>query len=320
MIKPACLIVLAIGFTAGAVCAQDKPQPKRLIERAKRPTFSERDWDGVYFENLFEQGLVGSRPADFGKSRAVKPTAEPAVSAAEPEKSGAGWSQLISSQAIEDEIKKTHLELDALITTPQNFKTENGKVRACFSRLSTWFGIIAEYDESVRWKAEAPAVRDAFAQAAANAQTSSDEAFANAKTERDQLAELIRGGKLSAGSAAANSVEMNWSHWVDRVSLMTRLEMAFTERLKPWTSNQAEFAGHSEEVLHEANIVAAIGNTLTQDGLEDADDEDYTRHAHEMMAAAKALQEALQANQFDGASSAVNRIGQDCSNCHEAFR
>ncbi len=321
IIKPAWLIVLALGCVEGAVWGQDKPQPKRQIERAKRPTFNERDWDGVYFENLFDQGLVGSRPENFGRKIAPsKPVALSANGDGEAAALGAGWSQWISGQALEDEVKKTHLELDALITTPQNFKTENGKIRECFSRLATWFGIIAEYDDSVRWKADATFARDAFAQAAANARTSSDEAFANAKSQRDQLAELIRGGKLSSNSSAATSVEMNWTHWVDRVAMMTRLEAAFTERLKPWTSNAAEFAGHSEEVLHEANLVAAIGNTLLQVGLEDADDDEYMRHAREMTAAAKSLQEALQTNQFEAASSAVNRLGQACSNCHEAFR
>ncbi len=311
-------VLWVFAFTLTSGIAQEKSVPKRQVERAKRPIFSERDWDGIYFEDLFQQGLVGPRPENFGKS----PTAPKAVAPlAETEKgdngaASSGWSMLISSQTIEDEVKKSHLELDALITTSQKFKTENDKVRESFSFLATLFAIIAEYDDNVRWKEDAPSARDAFAQAAANAQTSSDEAFASARTQRDQLAELIRGGKLAGG----NSGEMNWTHWTDRIALMKRLDTSFEQRLKPWTSSMGDLNGHAEEVLHEANIVAAIGQVLIQTGLDEADDEEYAKFAQEMSAAAIELQSALQANQFDAASSAVNRLGKACNDCHEAYR
>ncbi len=308
--------VIAVAVACGI--AQEKPAPKRQVERAKRPIFSARDWDGIYFEDLFQQGLVGPRPENFGKSKPAPKNATPLVNTENGDSPAAfsGWSTLISSQAIEDEVKKTHLELDTLITTSQKFKTDSGKVRESFSLLATLFAIIAEYDDNVRWKAEAASARDAFAQAAANAQTSSDEAFANARTQRDQLAELIRGGKLAGG----NSGEMDWTHWTDRVALMKRLDESFDKRLKPWTSSAEEMNRHSDEILHDANIVAAIGRVLTQTGLEEADDEEYAKFAREMSAAAKELQSAMQANQFDAASSAVNRLGKACNDCHEVYR
>lgn len=312
--------ILLIGLIcAPPAIAQEKPQPKRLIERAKRPIFSERDWDGIYFENLFDQGLVGDRPKDFGMARASKKPPAPAAGDESENASPAGWSQWISGQTLEDEVKRMQLELDELVTTPENFKTENAKVRASFAQLATWFGIIAEFDDSVRWQSDAAGARDMFAQAAASAQNSSDEAFASAKSARDQLAELVRGEKLRS-DAGRGSAEMNWTHWADRVSLMTRLETAFTERLKPWTSNESEFRGHADELPQEAEIVAAVSHVLLLDGLDDAEDEDYVRHSNEMTQAARDLRTAVENLQFEPASNSVNRMGQACSNCHEAFR
>jgi heme oxygenase len=321
MIKAGAVICLA-AMCLQSTWAQEQAPPKRVVERVKRPRFSQRDWDAVYFEDLFTQALVGERPATLGQARA--PLASPSAAShansdpGDQNISGA-WSQLVSSQAIEDEIKKTHLELDSLVTTPQKFKTDNALIRRDLSLLSTMFAIVAEYDDTVRWKDEAETARDAFAQAAANAQTSSPEAFASASARRDMLAEMIRGEKLSQGTGAT-SAQMDWTHWADRVVLMNRLNTSFESRLKPWTSNPTEFSSHVDDILHEANIAAAIGHALVQDGLDDADDDNYRQFAAQMSQAARDIQAAVQENNYDAASSGVNRLGQACSNCHETYQ
>ena len=56
-----CLIVTCI--VSGAVASTVMQERKtKKVTRIKRPTFTQRDWDGIYFENLFEEGLVGDRP------------------------------------------------------------------------------------------------------------------------------------------------------------------------------------------------------------------------------------------------------------------
>lgn len=313
---------IVIGFILGPSIAsmgsaQDKPDRPKTVTRAKRPVFTERDWSGIYFQDLFAEGLDGARPQNFGQRQ--KPTVPAAIEVVSEngESATSGWAEWISSSALEDEIKNAHLELESLVNTVQSFNSDAAKVRESLSRLATWFAIVAEFNDTVRWKADAVAARDGLAQAAANARTTSSDAFASVQAQKEQLAELIRGGKFAAGSAAS---EMNWTHWVDRVALMSRLEIAVTERLKPWTSNEAEFAAHQEEILHEANVAAAIGQALVQSGVIDADDDEYAGFAKSMSQAAKELQAALETNQFAEASSAANRMGKACADCHEAYR
>jgi hypothetical protein len=310
------LVAMLLGAWVEASWAQPKP---RVVERAKRPQFSERDWEGVYFQDLFREGLVGPRPQHFG--------AKPPVAVAQPSNDNGpapggaadSWSALISPGAIEDEIKRLHLELDPLVTTPQAFKTDNTKIRYLFHRLATLFAIISQYDETVRWKDDAPAVRDGLAQAAANARTSSEAAFANAKAQRDRLSELVRGGKwseITEGSVA----ELDWPLWAERSAVMQRLEAGFDERLKPWTSSAAEFAQHPDEILHEAQMASALGRVLVQTGMPDAEDDEYMTQARQMSNAGLELRKALEASDWESASSAVNKIGQSCTNCHESYR
>jgi len=70
-----------VAFVTGsmaAVAVQDKTPKSPPVKRVKRPHFTERDWDGIYFENLFEEGLVGERPnpVEPGQLAKPKPTKE----------------------------------------------------------------------------------------------------------------------------------------------------------------------------------------------------------------------------------------------------
>jgi hypothetical protein len=307
------------GHGNGAWCLVFQETPPRRVERANRPQFNPSDWEGVYFPDLFREGLVGARPPTLGRPSPAAVVPDEPKPNAEAAPSGVLWADVISAQALEDEIKKGSLALSAAITTPQAFKTAHGAVRESLFVLSTAFGIVSEYEEDVRWKAEAPAVLAGLARAAANARTNSDEAFASARLHSEQLAELIRGGKLD-GTAESPPEGRTWNAWTDRISLMKRLEIAFEERLKPWTSNEQEFGSRIEEISHEANWVAAIGRVLCQPTLDDAEESEYVADAQAMSAAAKAVRDALQNNNYEAASGAVNRLGQACSDCHEAYR
>ena len=76
----------------------------RTVQRVKRPLFTKRDWDGIYFENLFEQGLVGDRPSagQIGSQPTVAsddndPNNDPPT---QPMDNGLRWSQVITTDVL----------------------------------------------------------------------------------------------------------------------------------------------------------------------------------------------------------------------------
>ncbi len=301
-------------FSSSSWGQADQKPP--VVERARRPVFSPRDWDGIYFQNLFAEGLVGSRPEKFGK-----PATTPADSVAAPElpaSAGGAWSSLITGAVIEDEIKALQGELDQAVTTPTKFKSENAKVRRVLTQLATLFAIIAEYDGDVRWKDTAVDARTAFARAAAAARTTTDAAYQTAKSQKENLNELIRGGKFAPPSGGEELA--GWTSWANRSEVMDRLELGFTERLRPWTSSESEFQANLDQVVHEVSLIGALAQILTQTGMDDADDAAYTEHAQTMKAAAIELRKAALTPTYVGIAAAADRIGQACSNCHEAYR
>ena len=101
---------------------QTKTVPK--VTRAKRPIFTERDKDGIFFDNVFDEALVGNRPA----AGAVETPAGPTFGQS-PASGGGGaesfaWSQYIDSDVLETEIKRLQRKVSQEVTSPTKYKTE----------------------------------------------------------------------------------------------------------------------------------------------------------------------------------------------------
>ena len=304
----------------GATVVQDKA-PKK-VKRVKKPVFTERDSDGIFFNNLFEEGLVGKRPsADSLKKKPSSVAGVPAVAGNRETASAGGafaWSKFIERNVIEDEVKSLEQRLQKIVTTPGRFKSEYGTARQTYSTLSMLFAIISEYDSDVRWKKDSRVAQLAFSRAAAVSRTGTQQAYQNAKICKEDLTELIRGGNFSG--KAPTSPAVDWSQVVDRGTLMELLEDSFAETLKPGTGSKTEMNKKASAILHQANLVAAIGQALTKDGMDEAEEEDYSKYAVEMSKAAMELSAAVKVKDYDTAAAAVNTINQSCSNCHDEWR
>jgi cytochrome c556 len=299
-------------FTSG------QEQTSKPVPRVQRPTFSKSDWDGIYFENLFEEGLVGERPQTLSPNTAapaasVVPQSMPASDAI----TGAVWNQLISSTTIEDEVKSIQKQLVTEITTPIRFKSDYPKAHRHFSALSMLFAIISQYESAVRWKEDAARAQVAFWRAASNARVGTTQAYESCKSRTELLNELVRGGKFVGEEKAPD--DLDWSSVVDRNPLMHRLQESI-DRLKASTSSKSEFSKHAAETIHEAELLAAIALVLAQENMTDADDEGYRVYAHSLQKFAQAAAQSAKSNDFDSVSAAINNAAQACDACHGEWR
>ncbi|MCH2180202.1 MAG: cytochrome c [Mariniblastus sp.] len=316
------LLATTFAGHSGAYAYQDAPAtPPTLIQRAKRPNFTEREWNGIYFENLFRDALVGNRPEPQASAAMTQngPSAPNTVDKpSNPENASAfSWSDHIDSTVIEDEVKTLQQRLVADITTPGRFKSDYGKIHHSYSMLSMLFGIVYEYDKDVRWKELSAVAQPAFARAAANSRVGSLQAYNNAKLQRDNLTEMVRGGRFNDNEKSIEAID--WPSAVNRSPMMLQLETTLGI-LKPHLSNQTEFTQNSETIYHGANLISAMGQVLCQTDMEAADEEDYAAYAQEMSAAAQKVIEGTKTNNYDLASEGFNLIEQSCSNCHDEWR
>ncbi|MEC9096468.1 MAG: hypothetical protein VX776_07545 [Planctomycetota bacterium] len=317
MKSPKRILFLLMVFVLPAIWAyaQTKPQVKRV----KLPDFKNRlDLKNIFFDNpqarLEGPRQINTAPMNNGGSNDI---AGPPDSN-EGSKNVGAWASLISSTTLEDEIKATKLEVDRVVGVPGKFKGGDYQAaRLHFSTLAAMFGVITEYDGDVRWKKQATGARDAFGKVAANCKVGTDASYNESKLRKADLEDLVGG---ASPDLKPNPDDFSWAKLIDRTPIMQRLEIAFNERLKPWTSDATTFESNVDKVFHEAEIVAALSEMLVKPEMQDGEDEDYMNFSSSMKAAARDIVDAVKLNDAERASKAVGEISKACTECHEYYR
>jgi hypothetical protein len=229
------------------------------------------------------------------------------------------WSKLISSATVEDLIKAQVTPLEEQTKTPSVFKGGgNHHARVNFSILAMMFGVVQQFDADVRWKKDAVGLRYMFGRAGVNCKVGTENSFKEAKTRTEQLAELVKGGKVDVPKVEP---EFQWAETVNRPPLMTRMgKEGFNVAAKTWTSDKGEFNKNQAALLKEAELLAVIAHVIQHESYEFADDEGYLNVAKELEQRAIELAEAVKAKEFERAQSAAGKVNKACSDCHEGYR
>lgn len=290
----------------------------RKPERATPPKFQANEFSGVFFPDPIAQ-LQGPPPTAESMANRANTESNANGDAPESDSLGSGndvWKQMISAQTIEDLIKESKSRVDGVITTPAKFAGGGySAARREFTLLGSLMAIIAQYPDEIRWKGSAPYARTVFSRMAANCKVGTQQVFNEAKQRQQDLSDLLKGTKLSG-----NPEETNWADTADRGPAMQILEWALRENLAPNTNSEDSFNGNMEEVVKYAELVAAYGLILQQEGMTDADDESYVQFAKAMVAAANETLKGVRSKDADLARSAVAKIDQSCNKCHETYR
>jgi hypothetical protein len=304
---------LVVSQGVGLLAAEHWDKPKR----ARPPKWS-ADVMEAFFEDAREK-LEGERP-DYAANSAIAASQSPASSQGSAPQAPAAfaWSKIIDAETLETEIKRLAQAVTQDVTSPSEFK--GGAYQKCrrhFSVLATLFAIAAEYDGEVRWQDAAPALRDLFARAGYNCKVGTDQTYQEAKQRKQDLADLVSGSRPRAAEAER---EADWSQVSDRPPLMQRLNIAHEERLTKWLASEREFGRQSEEVRHEAQVVAAIAETIGREGFDYWDDEQYAEYARTLKQSATDMAAAVELDNFQQAREAGNRMTKACADCHDGYR
>ncbi len=313
------VLLILFGVPTYAVWAQRKAPPRA---RAETPALAPAP--GTFFEDVFTEGVIGERPnlTNVAKSSGSGggPPAGAEAGGEAPTGGVFAWSKLISASTLEDEVKHSKLILEQEVGTPSQFAGSGyPAARKQMSVLAMMFGIIGEYDGDVRWKKDGPAARDVFGRTAANCKVGTIQVFNEAKQRKIDLEDLLNGSGLK-GRTVESEAKANWKQVTDRAPLMQRLEICQQQKMQPWIGSKGEFADHSEELYHEAQLVAAFSEILLKEGMEDADDADYANFAKRMRQAALDVVDAVKTNNYDKARAAVGEIDKSCTECHQDYR
>jgi soluble cytochrome b562 len=297
-------IAMALGIMAGFALAQAP------AERAAPPTFTDADTE-PFFPDARE-ALVGERPA----------AASSAIHAQGDDRSRATatfeWSRVVEGDTLATEVKRIATNLVEPLASPAAFKSGGNKVgRGEFAMLAVLFAVIEQYDGDVRWQREAGALRDASSRVSDTCRTASDQSYAAAVRLRDDLDELIRGGRL-----ANNAVEPleKWSQLSDRTLLMRRMEQAMQNLINPRLADATTLAKSAADIRHEAELLALLAAVIHREEYDYWDDETFTGYSHDLGSAASELARAAADGNYEAARAAAGAITNACAACHDGYR
>lgn len=307
--RPLHVVCLALVVAAVTIVPLDAAPPRR----ARPPKFG-KSIEDAFFNDAREK-LVGPRPASPGAK--ATPRTVPAASS-QRVTPASGWSQWITAEALEDEIKSQQIKLAQTVRNPSQFKGgDYRQARNQLSVLAVMFGIVSEFDGRVRWQREAAAARDILARAGFNCKVGTDATYQEASALSDDLQLLVRGGSPELPTPAP---DVMWSEVADRTPLMQRLEDAIGQHIDPPTANARQFERAAEGLAQEAELVAAIAEVISRDGFEFADDDTYLEYARAMKSHALSLREAARQNDYERARRAAGELKQTCTDCHDGYR
>ena len=302
---------LATVYAASATSAQER--------RAPAPEFSKADTRGIFFESL-EDAFRGPRPtiASVRKSSmdALNANVGSTANKEDSASGDGGWAKLISTTAIEDEVKRLKLHFDSVVTTPGAFKSGGYQdARLDLSVLAMLFAIINDYTGEVRWKEQAAAARDLISRTAFNCKAGSTQVYNEAKIRKADLQDLVSGSGISSRDA---NEENDWSMIVDRSPLMEYAEY-LSEAIGDASRNAKETETNKDTVKRNAQLLAVVGKVLTMEGLDEADDEDYAALSLTMTEASTVVAQAIDRGNYD-LGKEIGAITQSCDSCHEQYR
>ena len=314
-------VAVAILALTAAHAVGQSARPKPVRRASPLPAWDAASVSGTFLEDAFT-GLQGQRP-DFAtapRAAAGAPTGTGAAGAAPAAGGATGfkWSALVSEETLTDEIKDMKAVVTSAAVRPTDFKGGGyDKAREAFSAVALAFGVIAAYDQDVRWKKDAATARDLFARAGFNCKVGTDQSFAESKARLADLETMLDGG--SPEGKPDRDEDFLWSQVAARPALMSRLESA-DEKLAAAVAAKGDFDKQLERVVHEAEMVAAIGEAIQQKDFEFHDDDTYRGHAAAMRDAGVAARDAARKKDYDGARTAVGALKKSCDACHGEYR
>ena len=311
-------LLCGLAVACSLCAARDGRSVSRAIRRAKPPATS---WDKTtaktFHEDAFAE-LEGERPnfAVAAQRATTVGTGQPGAAA--PAAGGFKWSSLVSEETLTDEIKDMKGVLTGAVASQSDFKGGGyDKAREAFSAVALAFGVIAAYDQDVRWKKDAETVRDLFARVGFNCKVGTDQSFNESKLRVGDLQSLLEGTIPTA--RADREEDFRWSQVAGRPALMTRLESA-DATLAAAGASKSEFDKAVDRVLRDAEIVAVIGEVIQQADYEYFDDDTYRGYASAMRDAAVRIRNAAQKKDYEAARAALGELKKSCDSCHGDYR
>lgn len=314
----ATLSVLLVSGIIWAQGAKRRPPPKGFDKSVEEAFFKDvaNEHGAGKFSDVF---ATSGRKGSAGNGPDVTPDQPGGAGNA-----NSGWSKIISAETLENEIKAAINASAQHVESKTKWNTGHRKIRMLYSSMAMCFGVIGEYDGTVKFQKEAGGFRDALAKSAANSKVNDERALIEAKKLLTELVEVRNGGS----STLKPSEEKGKPYGVSEVAeIMKRMQIAHapegedTKGIQRWTSDASRFKVAKSDLLHEAEMMAMLAKVLQDKVTFDlANNADFAKFAADIQTASQTIAAAAKSDNYESARTATGVIDKACAGCHSAYR
>ncbi len=329
---PACLAMIVTFVVAG--CGDSAPdQPSNETPgTAQTPAAasgetlvasvdSRPNIDGIPLDVYGE--LVGPPPPPPPPPR--DPKSKPAEPEPDPETGGAiVWSELISAEAIEGEVKAIRNDFAGKLTSLGSYNSSYLEIPIFGSTMALLAQIAIDHDGDIGWKDQAKYIRvlagDMVAMTSSGqargrgGYTKTNEAFL-------KICDLLDGNEPPELPEAEDEVG-DYNEVAELGYLMKRAEKGMGW-LSTNVGSEEKFTENAERAQRETSLLAtlAVVFNLEDYGYGPAEvDEEFSGYSDTMRDAANAGVKAAKGGNFTGFDLQRSNVGQACAQCHMVFR
>lgn len=312
------LIVIAAFHGGPFLLAQSKA--KEGADGKGRKFVNKIPYD-VFFDNPLQvvnsnKGAVPSPETPLDKPTENKLSSPPPTSASSTNGGEIAWQEFLPIEELQGEVKSLRNNLTKSISNQGQFNQNFKFIAIDGAEIAALGAIAQQHGESVGWKKNAQFVRDFGAQLNQSAVGLGKDNFEKTKAAFQRLTSVLDG---SVPADAGDVPETRPFHEAAaRKGLMRRMEKA-KDWLKQDVNSESKFKSMSDQIQHEAAILAALATVIKTEGYDYTENDDYQQWARTLFEGAKEAASASKDESYDKFKQAVDKVNKSCTDCHGVY-
>ncbi len=318
---------------ASASAAGQTTAPSRSSNSESRQQLVHVDADGrkwigeIPYDVWFDDPLaVASNTTSTGATMAATTEVPPgtptggAAPMSEPmPKAGptADWATLLPARVLSDEVADLRNALTGSLQSVGQYNTRFQEVQLNGAILAAMAAVAGRHPGDIRWKENAPYLRDLGVAISDGATERGRKAFEAAQVPFEQ-ALVVLNGSVPAGLEKPVP-QVDFGETVSKADLMRRIEIGF-KWLRTNTGTEEALKGQADKARHEALILSGLGMIITDPSYGSTDEKTYQELAKVMIDGAVGMNAAIDEGNFSKYSDSLNAVQQSCDKCHAEYR
>lgn len=229
----------------------------------------------------------------------------------------ADWKSVIGIEPLKSEVKSIRNSLNAHLQNVGKFNSGLAAIPPDGATLAILASVAAEHSEDISWKKNARFVRDLAGQMLTEKLARGRKSFEQVKTPFETIIEILDGG--SPAELPDSKDQAAFSDVADFGHLMQRIDRGF-KWIQGNARDEESYKENAAKVRHEAAVLGVLARVIKEEGYGYADDEDFVKHADDMLGACLIVEKAVASETFADYDKAIGKIDQLCTQCHMGRR